>query len=169
MPRLIWVFAGRTLILLVLSCSGLNAWQVLGLLIRWPAVVAIYHDRYGCRQWWPVVVAIYHDRYDCRKRWPMAINSIPFGYPTQERMLHSVCVSLGKESDRLDASVCVTYSSSRLVSDGLATTCDCGTPWTFHLIFECVSQSCTQLTATFFFVFVCFFFVVVVLSVFHKR
>ena len=38
-------------------------------------------------------------------------------------------------------------SSSRLVSGGLAMAYDCGTPRTFHLVFECVSQSCIQLTA----------------------
>ena len=89
------------------------------------------------QQWWPsITIGTVADN---------GVQWIPNQSPSATQCKKG-CSTRGKEKASLDASrpIClfimymrnfVFSSSSRLVSDGLVTACDCGTPCTFHLIF----------------------------------
>ena len=97
-----------------------------GLLPSVPKMVATGHDRYSCRQWWPTAtksIPGYRKKVSQHKKWRSVRSGCRLG--KRERVLMFSCICLF-----------INFSSYfRLVSDGFATVCDCGTPWTFHLIF----------------------------------
>ena len=108
MPRLIWIFAGRTLILLVLSCCGSNHWNTSRRPVQRPAPsspleVTTKLDRTNKTRIKRSSLACHHKTSQLIRLW----------YIGDQRMLRRACASA-----QYHQSLCCSLTSSMEVNEG---------------------------------------------------